>query len=42
MATKEELSQDKRLINVSNLVQYTSGLKDYLDVLIENKTMIRK
>ena len=37
MATKEELSQDKRLINVSNLVQYTSGLKDYLDVSLSKK-----
>ena len=31
MATKEELSQDKRLINVSNLVHYTSEFKTYLD-----------
>ena len=37
MATKEELSQDKRLINVSNLVQYTSDLKDYLDVSLSKK-----
>ena len=37
MATKEELSQDKRLINVSNLVQYTSDLKDYLNTLLSKK-----
>ena len=37
MATKEELSQDKRLINVSNLVQYTSDLKDYLDTSLSKK-----
>ena len=37
MATKEELSQDKRLINVSNLVQYTSDLKDCLEKLLSKK-----
>ena len=37
MATKEELSQDKRLINVSNLVQYTSDLKDYLNASLSKK-----
>ena len=37
MATKEELLQDKRLINVSNLVQYTSDLKDYLNVSLSKK-----
>ena len=37
MATKEELSQDKRLINVSNLVQYTSDLKDYLNTSLSKK-----
>ena len=37
MATKEELLQDKRLINVSNLVQYTSDLKDYLDTSLSKK-----
>lgn len=31
MATKAELLQDKRLINVSNLIQYTSEFKTYLD-----------
>ena len=37
MATKEELSQDKRLINVSNLVQYTSKFKEYLDTSLSKK-----
>lgn len=37
MPTKEELSQDKRLINVSNLVQYTSDLKDCLNKLLSKK-----
>ena len=37
MPTKTELSQDKRLINVSNLVQYTSDLKDYLDASLSKK-----
>ena len=37
MATKEELLQDKRLINVSNLVQYTVDLKDHLDKSLSKK-----
>ena len=37
MATKEELLQDKRLINVSNLVQYTSKFKEYLDTSLSKK-----
>ena len=34
---EEELSSNKKLINVSNLVQYTKGLKKYLDVSISKK-----
>ena len=30
MATKEELLADKRLVSVTNLTQYTEGLKNYL------------
>ena len=37
MPTEEELSQDKRLINVSNLVQYTSKFKEYLDTSLSKK-----
>lgn len=37
MPTEEELSANKKLINVSNLVQYTKGLKNYLDVSLSKK-----
>lgn len=37
MPTEKELSQDKRLINVSNLTQYTQGLKNYLDASLSKK-----
>lgn len=37
MPTEEELSANKKLINVSNLVQYTKGLKNYLDASLSKK-----
>ena len=37
MPTEEELLANKKLINVSNLVQYTKGLKNYLDVSLNKK-----
>lgn len=37
MPTEEELLANKKLINVSNLVQYTKGLKNYLDASLSKK-----
>ena len=37
MPTEEELLANKKLINVSNLVQYTKGLKNYLNVSLSKK-----
>lgn len=37
MPTEEELLANKKLINVSNLVQYTKGLKYYLDASLSKK-----
>lgn len=37
MPTEEELLANKKLINVSNLTQYTKGLKHYLDVSLSKK-----
>ena len=37
MPTEEELLANKKLINVSNLVQYTKGLKKYLDASLSKK-----
>lgn len=37
MPTEEELLANKKLINVSNLVQYTKGLKNYLDTSLSKK-----
>lgn len=41
MPTEEELSANKKLINVSNLVQYTKGLKKYLDASL-SKSLSKK
>lgn len=37
MPTEQELLANKKLINVSNLVQYTKGLKNYLDASLSKK-----
>lgn len=37
MPTEEELLANKKLINVSNLTQYTKDLKNYLDVSLSKK-----
>ena len=42
MPTEEELLANKKLINVSNLVQYTKGLKNYLDVSLSKKQDVLK
>lgn len=41
MPTEEELLANKKLINVSNLVQYTKGLKNYLDASL-SKSLSKK
>lgn len=37
MPTEAEFLQNKKLINVSNLTQYTKGLKNYLDASLSKK-----